>query len=116
MSSDEAAAAFVRERLEGPAGPTALITFDPAHAYGALAALESSGLSVPGDMSLICRAGDPVPAGRRPLTTIPVDIKEMGRIAARLVDMRLEGGAAGPMHIAMPSPLVDRNTVAAPVS
>jgi DNA-binding transcriptional regulator YhcF (GntR family) len=115
MGDGASAAAFIRQCLAGGPPPTGIIFFDPAHAEAVLPVLEAHGLTVPGDISIICRGQAEKPApGRRPVTTVPVSIVEMGRSAARALQLRLDGVPGGPMHIAIPSPLLDRGTVAAP--
>src|SRR5260221_6345176 len=71
---------------------TALVVFNDTSAIGAIRALQDLGLSVPGDVSVICFDDIKVAAFNNPrLTTIRQPLSNMGRIAAQCVLNQLNG-------------------------
>jgi LacI family transcriptional regulator len=84
--TEESGHAAVRKILRTVPRPTALFAANDSMAFGALAALAEAGVAVPGEMSV---AGfDDIPVARYvapPLTTIRVDIADLGRRAFGLL-------------------------------
>jgi LacI family transcriptional regulator len=96
--------------------PTAIFASNDAMAVGVLAALSESGFSVPHDLSV---AGfDDVPIARYlapPLTTVRVDITELGRRAFEMVFESIDRGVAhAPRHECIPTSLVVRQSCGMP--
>ena len=90
--------------------PTAFVITNDHVAIGAMEALAMAGLPVPDAISLI--GCDDLGLGAQPLTTIQVDLIEVGRVAAnRLLD-RIEGQAQAASEIVIPVKLVVRSTSA----
>jgi LacI family transcriptional regulator len=85
FTEDSGHAATVR-LLESNPRPTAIFAANDAMAVGALAAIAEAGLSVPGDVTVT--GFDDIPIARYvspPLTTIHVDIADLGRRAFALL-------------------------------
>lgn len=94
--------------------PTAVLAVNDEAAIGALRAVREAGLRVPRDMSVagfddIAWAAHAVP----PLTTVRIPREEMGRMAARTLLARIEGGPAAPALTAIPTELMVRDSCAA---
>ena len=101
-----------REIAAMTARPTAVFAANDSMAIGALGALSEAGVSVPGDVSV---AGfDDIPIARYvspQLTTIAVDIAELGRRAfAVLLDVITHPGAREPRRERIGTTLVVRNS------
>jgi DNA-binding LacI/PurR family transcriptional regulator len=80
-------------------------------AVGALRVLEGAGRRVPDDVSLVGFDDTVVAsAANPPLTSIRQPLEEMGREAARIALEALEG-AADPVHLILPTTLVERESV-----
>ena len=96
--------------------PTAIFAANDAMAVGALRALRESGVAIPGEISL---AGfDDIPMARYltpQLTTVRVDIAEMGRRSVESLLALLERGGQVPKHNIVPASLVVRESCGAPV-
>jgi LacI family transcriptional regulator len=91
--TEEAGYAAVTQILAMKPKPTAIFAANDSMAIGALHALREEGLQLPGEMAL---AGfDDVPIARYvtpPLTTVHVDIAELGRRAVEMLIAGIEGG------------------------
>ena len=95
--------------------PTGIVFFDPAHAEAAIRYFQEQEIAVPGDVSIICRGQDErLGRGIIPITTIPVNMKEMGRTVGQVLQMRSVDALSSPMHVAIPSALLNRDTVTRP--
>ncbi len=96
--------------------PTAIFASNDAMAVGVLSAFSGSGFSVPGDLSVV--GFDDIPIARYlapPLTTVKVDMAELGRRAFELVFESIDGGAAHtPRHERIPTSLVVRQSSGMP--
>jgi LacI family transcriptional regulator len=92
--------------------PTALLTLDSVMTQGALLALRSAGLSIPGDVSLIgfddfalATFTDP------PITVVAQPTAEIGRLAAQLLLERLEQRDLPPRIVRFQTELIIRGSV-----
>ncbi|MFY9824199.1 MAG: LacI family DNA-binding transcriptional regulator [Thermoanaerobaculia bacterium] len=113
--TEESGHAAARKVLKAPLRPTALFAANDSMAFGALAALAEAGVAVPGEMSV---AGfDDIPVARYvapPLTTIRVDIADLGRRAfSLLLDAIAQPTAAG-RRDCVPTTLIARKSCCSP--
>lgn len=91
--------------------PTAIFAQTDAMAIGAITALRASGLTCPGDVSVIGFNDSPLTEFLDPpLTTIRVAGYELGRRAAQLALESIAGEAAEPEHILLPPELIVRKS------
>lgn len=112
--TEESGYLAVAKILAADPRPTAIFAANDSMAFGALRALREAGIRVPDDVSL---AGfDDVPIARYltpPLTTVRVDIAELGRRAVDQLISTLEQGANGSRtHDVIPTTLVVRESCA----
>jgi LacI family transcriptional regulator len=109
-----AAAGMMRELLDAPARPTAVVATNDVFAVGAMIACREAGVSIPGDISVTGVDNTDLGATQTPpLTSIRTPIVEIGRAAAEQVIARLEGGSYLPFQT-FPFEMVVRGSVAAP--
>lgn len=94
--------------------PTAIFAANDAMAIGALRALREAHVAIPDGMAL---AGfDDIPMARYltpPLTTVRVDIAELGRRAVEYLADSLDGGGGTKKHGVIPTTLVVRESCSA---
>lgn len=92
--------------------PTAILAANDAMAVGALSAVREAGLRVPEDVAVV--GFDDVPIARYvqpPLTTVRVNIGELGaRAAETLLQALADGDAHRPRHVVLPTALVVRDS------
>ncbi len=96
--------------------PTALLCMSDELALGAVRAVRSLGLSVPGDVSIV--GFDDTPGARwsdPPLTTVRQDLVEKGRRTGELALRMLDRASPGP-PVTLPVELVKRTSTAPPAS
>jgi LacI family transcriptional regulator len=110
--TEEAGCRAVREILLAAPRPTAIFAANDSMAVGALAALAEASVAVPGEMSV---AGfDDIPIARYvtpPLTTIRVDIADLGRRAfGLLLDAMETPSAPAPRRDCIKTSLVARGS------
>jgi len=80
-------------------------------ALGALQALADAGRAVPTDVAVVGFDDVPVAQGARPaLTTVRQPIEAMGRAMADLLVRAVDGDAAGPTSVVLPTTLVRRGS------
>jgi len=102
-----------RTALAADPAPTALFVANDIAAVGAIAAIEESGLAVPGDVSIVGYDGMALGALRSlNLTTIAQPLTEMGQLGARALFARLENPDEPSTHTAMNPELIERGTTA----
>jgi LacI family transcriptional regulator len=97
---------------QGPR-PTAMIATNDLVAYGMMEALETAGVSVPRQISVL-GFDDLGQDTHPPVTTIRTDSAEVGRLAVRSLLSQIEDGAASQGRIAVPTELVIRTSTAPP--
>jgi LacI family transcriptional regulator len=104
----ESGYAAARELLAYTPRPTAIFAGNDEMALGAYQAARDTGLTVPGDLSIVGYDDSPIAARVWPaLTTVRLPIRDMGRIAARKL-MRQEGVENGEADEAVVPTLVVR--------
>jgi DNA-binding LacI/PurR family transcriptional regulator len=95
--------------------PTALVVANDIAAIGAIAAVQESGRSVPGDVSVVGYDGIALGALRTlSLTTVAQPLAEMGSLAAQRVFDRIDRPGARAQHVSVDSALVIRGSTAPP--
>lgn len=108
---EHAGRAAAQRLLTGPERPEALVCFNDEVALGALLGAEELGLRVPEDVALT--GWDDVMAARfaRPgLTTVRQPMRELGALAARVLDERISGSRNHTVHHTLPTELVIRKS------
>lgn len=96
---------------------TAIFCGDDITAIGVLRAINDFGLKVPDDLSVISIDDIEMAQFLSPmLTTIHVPMEEMGRLAAKMLIDRINGGHTLPMKINLPFYLAKRESCAKPRS
>lgn len=102
----------MRQLLALPEPPTAVFAMNDLMAAGAMDAISAAGLSVPGDISIVGFDNREISAYLKPaLTTVQINLKDVGRSAAQAAIERIRGqGAMGGGRV-IPSDIVLRNTV-----
>ena len=106
---------FTRDLLERYPGVTAIMTSQDQSAYGSLAALKTLGLSAPGDMSVL--GFDDLPLSSSPLidlSTLRVDRRALGEMAASALLGRIHSGATAAKTELVSPQLVQRGTCGMP--
>ena len=113
--TDTAGAKAVRELLDRPELPTAVVAGNDFSAVGAISAFEDAGLRVPQDVSVVGYDNTSLAAlCHVSLTTVDQPRLELGRLAADALLERVRGVRTAPVrHLLHPS-LVVRATTAAP--
>ena len=93
---DEAAYDVVRDLLDRPDRPTALLCYSDVMAFWAVRAAEDLGLRVPEDLSVVGFDDNPLARRMRPeLTTVRQDVRAKGRAAAAALTEAIAGAIAG---------------------
>src|SRR5438270_7879620 len=114
--TEESGFAAGRRLAELTPRPTAVFASNDSMAVGVLASLTAAGVNVPEEMSVV--GFDDIPIARYvnpPLTTIRVDIAELGKCAfALLLDAIGNPAAHAPRHDLVATTLVVRKSCGAP--
>jgi LacI family transcriptional regulator len=114
--TEESGFAAGRRLAELEPRPTAVFAANDSMAVGVLASLTAAGVNVPREMSVV--GFDDIPIARYvnpPLTTIRVDIAELGKCAfALLLDAIGNPAAHAPRHDLVATALVVRKSCGAP--
>ena len=101
--------------LDLPHPPTAIFAGSDMQALGALQALRSRGLSVPGDVSVVGFDDIPLAAlTAPPLTTVRQPLAEMGRVAAHMLVQLIAGERPDTLQVELVTTLVLRESTAPP--
>jgi len=114
--TEESGFAAGKKIAESATRPTAVFASNDSMAVGVLASLNAAGIRVPGDMTVV--GFDDIPIARYvnpPLTTIRVDIAELGKCAfALLLDAVANPAAHAPRHDRVATTLIVRSSCGAP--
>lgn len=105
----EAAAAL----LALPDRPTAVFAGSDEQAFGVIEAARVAGLAVPRDLSVV--GFDDLPISRwasPPLTTVRQPLADMGRVAAQMLQVLLDGDELDTFHVELATSLVVRASTA----
>ena len=95
--------------------PTAVFVANDQMAVGAIHAVERSGLSVPGDVSIVgFDDADDSAYLHTPLTTVRADFQETARRGVDRLIQAIEGRDESPRHFTLPVELVIRESAAPP--
>jgi LacI family transcriptional regulator len=101
--------------LSGPRPPTALVTTDSSMTLGALRAVQSSGLRIPDDISLVgIDDADWLPVLDPPVSVVAQPAAQLGALAAGLLLRRLADPGAPPVSRTLPVTLIARRSVGPP--
>jgi DNA-binding LacI/PurR family transcriptional regulator len=117
---EDAAARGVRELLERPDRPTAMLCFSDVMAYRVVRTAEELGLRVPEDLSVIGFDDSPLARRMRPaLTTVRQDVSGKGRAATAALTAAIEAARTGSKpgrakRVLLPTELVVRDSTAPP--
>jgi LacI family transcriptional regulator len=85
----------VRQMLQSPAPPTAIITLGTHMLASVMDALASNGVRYPDDISLVCVGDTDLARHATPaISSLTWDLSEIGRIAARILLERMRGNDA----------------------
>jgi LacI family transcriptional regulator len=103
----------VAKLLASGATPSALICVNDAVGVGAYQALQSAGMRVPDDVSIVSFDGSPLTTAVLPtLTSVALPHEALGRLAAQLL---LSGSSAPRIH-RVPMPLAPGGSISAPAA
>jgi DNA-binding LacI/PurR family transcriptional regulator len=99
--------------------PTAILCFSDAIAVGVIGAIQDSGRTVPGDVSVVGFDDNPIARRTRPtLTTVRQDSRAKGRAATELLIAAMDRAEQVPpkrvRHLLLPTELVVRDSTASP--
>lgn len=95
--------------------PTAIVASSDTSAFGVIRAITERGLRVPDDISVM--GFDDLPEASYmypPLTTVRQPVREMGRVATRLLVEAIMTPTMTPRQVLLPTELVVRHSTAAP--
>ena len=118
-SGEEDGARAVRELLAGPAStmPTAVAMFNDLSAAGMLDVLRRSGLSVPGEVSVVGYDDASFSRlGHIDLTTVAQDVETLATLAVARAVERLEGAVVTQREITIEPHLIARGTSGPPAT
>lgn len=109
--------AHVLQALAQPARPTAIIVLGNEMLAGALAAIESSRLRIPEDISLVSIGDTPLAQFAAPgITALRWDLKQFGRAAAGLLLDAIDGRADAPRTVNFSTELIVRRSCQPPAA
>ncbi|MDO5423772.1 MAG: LacI family DNA-binding transcriptional regulator [Eubacteriales bacterium] len=111
MLSTEGGYRGARKLLEAGRRPSAFFCPNDSTAIGAMRAVAEHGLSIPGDISVISIDDIDTAQYLTPmLTTVHIPIEEMGKMTAKTLIDRIEGGHTLPMKICLPYYIANRES------
>jgi DNA-binding LacI/PurR family transcriptional regulator len=100
--------------INGPR-PTAVFVANDLAAIGVLSVLESEGLNVPGDISVVGYDNTALAASHRfGLTTVDQPRHDMGLMAANLILAKIDEVRTGPSHVVLSPKLIVRDSTGPP--
>ena len=107
--------ANLRERMNGPNPPTAIIAVNDTLAMALFKQLTADGIRVPDQISIVGYDDDDayVSVGSRPfLSTVRVNKKELGRVGADLILKRVASPNSPVMKLRLPVEFIERESIA----
>ena len=113
---DELGGATAANALLGLAPrPTAIVASNAMGAVGAMAAVRTRGLSIPGDISIVGLHDIPQASYLEPpLTTVRMPLSELGSRAVEVLLAMIDGAPGGDVMVTTPPELIVRGSCAAP--
>lgn len=109
--------AIVSELLRQSQRPTAILASDSVIALETFKAVRETGLSVPGDISLITfHNADWTSVTSPPITVIDQPVYNLGKAVAELLIRRLKGHAHPPERVILPTHIIERGSIAPPTT
>ncbi|GGG23971.1 LacI family transcriptional regulator [Rhodococcoides trifolii] len=110
-SNTDVAEREVRALLSGENRPTALVSLNNSMTIGALKAAQTVGLSIPGDLALVCYDDFEWSDLFEPkLTAAAQDVETIGATAVELLLQRIRGHDGPPQQIRVPTTFHHRNS------
>ncbi len=107
----------MQELLDRRTPPTGVFASNINQAVGAIAGARMTGISIPGQLSLIGYDDDPLcDCLEVPLTAIRMPLSELGRVAVDALIDQVEGAAPRDITVQTPPELVLRGSTASPGS
>jgi len=95
--------------------PTAVVSMDDPLSVGLCGLLQTLGLAVPADVSIVSFNNTQVGQYHAPaLTSVDVHPRELGMHAMTLLINMIKGNVEKPTHVDVPFTLVERDSVAPP--
>ncbi len=108
---------LTHELLRLPDPPTAIVTGNDVSAFGALDAIRNAGLATPTDISVV--GFDDIPDAKwahPPLTTVHQPMREMGKVATRMLLDAINDAENSGGKVELPADLVVRESTAPPTT
>lgn len=101
----------MKELLEQERRPDAVFVMNDVMAAGAMDAIREAGLRIPGDISVVGFDDREIASYLTPrLTTVSIDLKGVGRAAAKMAINRIENTDAEQQRLVIPSRLIIRES------
>lgn len=103
--------AAIRELMESPGRPTALVVMDDLLAFGILNSLSELGYSVPGDMAVFSFNDNPMsPLSSPPVSSVDIGVYDLGLEAAGLLLRSIKGEPIEQRRVIVPHRLIPRES------
>ncbi len=113
VHDNDEASQILAERVKSDGGPTAVFAVNDTLAEHLIVTMGAAGIKVPQELSVVGFDDDPLAARCRPaLTTVGMDKRAFGSVAARMVIDRLAEPKRPTVHRVQPTRLVVRDSVA----
>ncbi|MFV2000483.1 MAG: LacI family DNA-binding transcriptional regulator [Acidimicrobiia bacterium] len=113
--TEEGGRTGIRRLLAGGGHPTAVFVANDLAAIGVLEVLDTEGLGVPEDISVVGYDNTAMASSHRlGLTTVDQPRHDMGRMAAGLILAKIDGDSTIANHVVLPPKLVIRGSTAPP--
>ena len=111
----EPAVTVAEEILGSPSPPSAVFAANDLEALGVMEAARRSGLSVPGDLSVVGFDDSMYASASSPqLTTVRQPFVQMGEVAYQLLSDQMEGRDPAAVRVELAATLVIRESTATP--